>query len=277
MVLLIRKESDNLFPRVILATVIIIVIIIILYLLWRYVAIPISEGKFLGIRVVCTAPPPAPTNFGGRVIAGTSIRLGWDKTPVTDSYIVYMGTSANFSIPSADRMVPTTANTATLTSITPGKHYFKIIAINTCGQSEFSTEIQITTTQWPSSFKICKADNPTLCLLMQSDGAYARLSSDCPNKQCQISYPENSFIRAADRNLCLFSNKDSPVALIELPLQSKVCANSTNWIIDTNQNRVRSSDGMCLGANSQQSAIAYNTTCSLISNPNDVRYQWTIV
>ena len=277
MVLLIRKESDNLFFKVILAILIIMVIVVILYLLWRYVAIPIADGKFLGIRVACSQSPAAPLNLGGQIINGSSIKLQWNKTPRTDSYTLYMGKTVNFSTFIADRTISTIDTTVTLTQLTPGRHYFKVIAINTCGESVLSTEIQIVTTEWPTNFKICKADDPTLCLLMQSDGAYARLSSDCPNNQCSVEYASNTFIRSAGRNLCLFSNRDSPTALIELPVQSKLCATSTSWIADPVTTRIINRDGLCLGANSQQSAIVYNTQCSLISNSADARYQWTIV
>lgn len=277
MVLLIRKESGNLFFKVILTVVIIIVIVVILYLLWRYIAIPIAEGKFLGIRVACDKAPVAPSNLGGRIINGSEIRFQWDKTPQTDNYILYMGKRPNFSTAVAERTIPTTDTTVTLTGIIPGRHYFKIIARNSCGESPLSPEIQITTIEWPPRFKICKVDDPTLCLLMQSNGAYARLSSDCPNNQCSVEYAAKTFIRSAGRNLCLFSNRDSPKALIELPVQSKTCVNSTTWTPDPVNNRIISSDGMCLGANSQNSAILFNTQCSLLSNPNDARYQWTII
>lgn len=277
MVLLIRKESDNLFFKVILAMLIIIVIIIILYLLWRYVSIPISEGKFLGIRVTCSKSPETPKNLGGHIINGSSIKIQWDKTPQTDSYILHMGNKANFSTTAAERTVSLNKNFVTLTNLTPGQHYFKIIAVNICGQSQISSEIKITTTEWPSSFKICKIDDPTLCLLMQSDGAYARLSKDCPNNQCSVEYAGKTFIRTVNRNLCLFSNRNSDTGTIEFPVESKFCADSTTWITDPSNNRVISSDGLCLGANTQDSAIVYNTQCNLISNSSDPRYQWTIV
>ncbi|MBA3757208.1 MAG: fibronectin type III domain-containing protein [Nitrosomonas sp.] len=247
-----------------------------MFLLWRFIALPISQGKFLGIRVACSNDPIAPTNLGGRIVNGTSITVQWTKTPQTDSYILYLGRTANFSTTSSDREISTETNTVTVNNLVPGRYYFKVVAVNTCGQSGFSTEILVTVTEWPTTFKICKADDPTLCLLMQSDGAYARLSKECPNNQCNVEYAGNNFIRSSGRNLCLFSSRDSTTALIELPVTSKVCANSSIWSIDLDTNRIISSDGLCLGANSQNSGILYNTRCSLISNPQDPRYRWVV-
>lgn len=283
MVLLIRKDSDNLLFKVVLSIIIILIIIVILYLLWRFVAIPISEGRLLGIRIACTVAPLAPTNLRAVVTNDTQINVQWDRSLKTDSYVLYLGSSSNFSTVVAERSIPTTVNQVNLLNVTPGPHYLKVVAINSCGQSPLSSEIVITTTVWPSQFKLCKADDPTLCLLMQSDGAYARLSKACPNSQCSIQYSEGVLMKSSGRNLCLQADSDiggtsnSPLALIELPTIVRTCPGSSSWTIYPINGRIRSRDGLCLGANSQDSAILFNTECRLISNDRDTRYNWTVV
>jgi hypothetical protein len=278
MVLLIRKEPDNLLFKVVLSIIVILIIIVILYLLWRFVAVPISEGRLLGIRVACTTAPAAPTNLRATVTNDTQITVQWDRSLQTDSYVLYLGSSSNFSTVAAERSIPTAANQLNLLNVTPGPHYLKVVAINSCGQSAVSSEILITTTAWPTRFKLCKSDSPDLCLLMQTDGAFARLSKACPNNQCSIHYDAQVLIKNADRNLCLQSASNSSPPLIEVPVSVKTCDTSTNsWTIDPLQGRIRSREGLCLGANSQDSAILFNTSCNLISNDRDTRYNWVVV
>ena len=273
MVYTIRTDSDRLLSRVIILIIVIVIVVIVVYLLIKYVIIPAAQpGAFQ--KVTCTAAPAIPTGLSAVVNLNTA-RVSWNAVSDTDNYILYMGDITGFTIPIAERTITVYGNSIAVLNLLPKTYYFKVVSSNSCGTSALSTEISITVTTWPTNFKICKTDAQTICLLAQSNGSFARVSKACPNTQCSFKYPNTINISNLDGSLCI--DEDNPGGIvIEQPLLVETCTGPTAWNINLTTGRISSADGLCLGADDIAESIAYNTTCSNISNPNDARYIWTI-
>ncbi len=273
MVYTIKTDQDRLLFRVVVILVVIIVVVVLLYLLWKYVIVPAAQPSAFQ-KVTCTTAPAIPTGMS-IVISSNTGYVTWNAVSNTDNYILYVGHSAGFSTALAERTITVYGSSIAVLNLIPKTYYFKVLASNSCGNSKLSTETSATVTTWPAKFKICKGDTPTICLLEQSNGAQVRAVQTCPNQQCLFQYASLSNISNLDGSLCLF--EDNPGgSVIEQPVTSQTCTAPTVWNINLNTGRISSADGLCLGANSIAESIAYNTTCSDISNADDIRYIWTI-
>lgn len=265
--------AGNLFLQIITIIVVLVIIIIVVFLFYKLIVIPIST-PYAFQKVTCTTTPAIPSGIKATTTSNR-VYVSWTGVSNVDSYTLYMGTKAGFGIAIAERAITTYGPSIVVINLLPKTYYFKVLAVNSCGSSALSTETSITVGSWPALFKMCKSDIPTICLLAQSNGAQARVVSTCPNQQCVFSYLNQQNLANADDSLCILENNPGGV-VIEQPITSKTCTGATDWTINLSTGFISTADGLCLGADSIPESLAYNTTCSVISNPNDTRYVWTI-
>lgn len=275
MVVLVKGDEDKIISKTILYLVVLVVIVLLIYLAWLYVIRPAFDGTLFGqSQAACTTAPASPGGLTGSV-SGNIAKLNWNIATNADSYILYVGNSSNFTKPQAVRKIAVKGTSIAVENLLPLTYYFRIVAVNSCGESALSVQVELIVSTWPSKLKICKKDNPLICLLMQTEGAPARMSTDCPNTQCVFDYANLDKIANTNGTLCLQDN-DPGGTVIEAPLYSETCVGSNDWTINLSTGRIDNRAGLCLGADSIPESDVYNTTCSSISNPGDSRYAWVI-
>lgn len=278
MAVLIDRDDKNVTANVILIVIGITAIIIVLVLLWYYVISPRLNGSNGDDNVpVCIEPPSIPSGLTAN-ISGNAVSLTWTSTSNTDSYNVHVSPTPNFQINDAERTISVSTPTASVINLLPQTYYFKISSQNTCGSSNVSSEISATIIEWPGKMKICKDDNPNLCLLIPDAVSNdIRVSFACPNNSCDINYVNNE-------NLSLFPGgnfcvQDEPAlgTPVEDVITSQLCTTNANqkWDIDLSNGIISNSSGFCIGANNISESSAFNTDCSLLV-PNDPKYKWSV-
>lgn len=272
------RDNQSSVKKVILYIIAIVVVVAIVYVIWVYVYIPYRNGKIaLSSTVQCTSAPSPPTGLQATAEPNNRAYIKWTATAKADSYILYVGNYSSFGLADAERVIEVKGESIMILNLVPKTYYFKLKAVNTCGTSSLSAETPLVITTWPSSFRLCKRDSPNVCLLMQSDGAFARMAQDCTSDQCVMEYQNQQNIKRYGDNICLEAN-DQPGADIETPVTSITCgALTTAWNIDIPTGRITNAGGLCFGANSTGGSTAYNTQCSVISNPADARYAWDVI
>jgi len=277
MVVVIRTDDNSRALRqTILYIVVIVAVIIVIYLLWKYLIIPISKGTLFPLaKVSCTITPNTPTGLSASVAPNNRAIVLWTATANTDNYILYMGRAAGFSTSGAERAIKVIGNSVAVLNLLPVTYYFKVAAQNSCGTSGVSSEINITLTDFPASFKLCKMVDPNLCMIFQGENQLAGITSACSTGPCQFTHPGMTAIHSLTGNLCLFENVLG-LTTVEEPVSSSQCVSPTAWNINLTTGRVTTTNNLCLGADSVESSIAYNTNCASIINPDDDRYSWTI-
>jgi len=280
MPVIIPAGTESTSTRLIIYLITVAIIVLVAYIVYWYVIRPIIDGRLLpGSNVPCTTISPAVTDLTGNS-SGNRVYLKWSPTVRTDSYVVYMGITSSFNTALAERVIPVKGDSVAVLNLLPVTYYFKVESINSCGKSSLSNEISVLVTQYPHRYKICKTNVPTLCLLMQNEGAINRLSAQCPNTQCEFSRPTSQQIRAADDSICLAENDflNSGGATVQTFTYCRQCSDPTavKWNYDIVSRRIISEDGLALGADSIANSLVYNTTNTSISNANDGRYAWTI-
>ena len=275
MAYLISQQGSNSGSRFILYIVVITIIVIGVVLLWIYIIQPYINGTlFPSSTVACTVAPATPTSLVATA-SGNTARVSWNPTSNTDNYILYLGQNPNFTTATATRTIKVIGTSIAVQNLLPTTYYLFVVSSNSCGASTKSGTIPVIITTFPSQFQLCKKDNPLLCLLMQSNGAEARLSQSCPTNECVLKYPNLQNISNSDGSLCLFENNPGGI-VIEQPLLSKTCTAPTVWNYDQATEKVFTPDGLCLGADDSPESTVYNTTCSQLSNTEDPRYVWVI-
>lgn len=277
MAVVIRAEEDGQsFRKLIIYIIVITAIVIIIYLFWRYILLPFSRGTlFPPAKVSCTETPSSPSNLSGAAAARNRAIIQWTATANTDDYTLYVGRAPGFATGGAERTIKVIGASVAVLNLLPVTYYFKVAANNSCGTSAVSNEISVTITEFPATFKLCKLTDPTLCLIFQGNDLPAGITATCSTGPCEFTHPGMTSIRSLNDNLCLFSN---PLGLVnaEEPVESEVCNNPTTWNINFANNRVTTFDNLCLGANNIEASVAYNTNCTVISNPDDERYSWVL-
>lgn len=277
MVVLIPEDRGSSVSRVIIYVIVIVVILLAIWGLYLYVYRPWREGKiFQPTKVTCTVGPSPPLNVTAVAQPNNRGLITWNASANTDSYILYMGNYSNFGIADAERVIPVKGTSIVVLNLVPKTYYFKVAAVNSCGTSSVSAEAPLPVTTWPSTFKLCKRDAPTTCLLFQGNDQFALMSNSCTFNRCTMTYENLQQIKRADANLCLRAN-DQPGVDIENPVTSSDCASAGNWSIDVPTGRITNAAGLCFGADSNDGTAAYNTQCSVISNPQDARYAWEVI
>lgn len=275
MVYLVNANEQTFGTRFIFYLILIIVVVIVVILLWIYVIQPYVTGKlFTPSNVACNAAPATPTGLA--VVAdNNTAKVSWNPTADTDNYILYVGTVHGFTTATAVRTITVIGNSVAVLNLLPITYYFFVVAVNSCGTSNNSPQISLTITVFPQHFKLCKQDNQLICLLMQSNGAEARVSQACPTNECTLTYLDSQFLANSDQSLCLFENNPGG-NVVENLILTKTCTSPTNWNFDSTTGRVTTNDGMCLGADDFAESTAYNTTCSNIGSITDTRYTWVV-
>src|SRR5579885_63005 len=267
----IKTETSNAGLKAITIILVVIAIIVILLALWLYFIIPFLQRKSsTPTNAACTTAPPIPTNISGTA-SGNTVIITWSATTSTDSYNVYVSRVPVFDKGTAERTIPSTTNNLTVTNLIPVTYYFTVTSVNTCGESAFSTEIQVTITTWPTRIRICKQDDPTICLTNHEvTNGNPTVTLSCNNNNCTLDYPNQQHItKNPNDTFCLNTNFVSNPT-IENAVLSEPCSNSSqqNWTIDLSTGRISSpSQNLCLGADDSAESFAYNTTCSVIANP----------
>jgi fibronectin type 3 domain-containing protein len=91
--------------------------------------------------------PATPTNVMAEALSAVSIKVSWDSIPAAAYYEIYLGTSANGDYGLIDS---TTYRSYTHTRLQiSSTHYYKIVAKNSCGESEKSNSASATTNACP--------------------------------------------------------------------------------------------------------------------------------
>lgn len=278
MAVVVRRGPENPGRTILLVVLITITILVLFLVVYYYVILPYRRlaASNTATTVRCDEAPSAPTGVAGAA-SGNSAVITWSQTPVTDSYRVYMGRVSGFTKASAERTIPSNTNSVTVVNLVPDTYFFVVTAVNTCGESTTSSQVSVTTTTWPATLKLCKADNPLLCLLLPPNPAQiARVSTACPANGCNIDYiSQNRFALSPDAAVCLQSNFIANPN-IENDVFMQICSGAANqtWTIDLNTQRVTNPQGLCLGADDVAESFAFNTDCNLLQ-VGDARYLWT--
>lgn len=265
------------WSRIVLWVVVIIALIVIVWAIWKYIYRPYREGTLGNSNTVkCTAKPDSPTGLTAKIQTNNRAYVSWTATANTDSYRLYVGNTAGFATIDAERAIDAKSDNIIVLNLSPKTYYFKVVAINTCGTSNNSSEVSITITQWPDIFKLCKRDSPEICINFEGDGDPVRMSNQCTNNECQLTYADLQKFKRYNTDLCLAS-EDIIGPDVETPLTSKSCASAGTWNMNISTGRISNGAGLCFGGNSVPDTAAYNTDCAIISNPDDARYAWEVV
>jgi hypothetical protein len=274
MAVVIRGDNNIVLSKLVLYLIIIVLIVVIVWALWYYVISKYLRGEiFAPGKVTCTTAPGVPTGLAVTLNSNRAY-VSWTTTAKTDNYILYMGRIPNFPLVSAERTITVRGNSVVVLNLIPVTYYFKVAAANSCGTSSPSTEIALVVTDWPSKFKLCKTDDPRICLSMDTANEAAFTSEVCANGICDLTYASEQNIKRADADLCLFQT-DIPGPDIETGLVANTCTLPTVWTINLSTGRVTSPAGLCMGGESIAGVQVFNTDCGLIFNPDDPRYSWT--
>ncbi len=278
MSIIIRKEPENVGRTIAIIIIVTLTVIVLALVIVYYVLIPYRRIRSSGSTrpaVACTAPPNAPLGFS-RSISGNSVVLSWNEQTSADSYKVYVGKESGFIKSAAIRVVPSTNNTVDVINLIPGTYYFVVSAINTCGESFTSTQVSAVITVWPTTIKLCKNENPTICLFLPTAaGQNARVSATCPAGGCNINYlSQNRFATSPNDAYCLNSN-----FILNPNIENDVAVQPCNgsaqqtWTIDLTTKRVTNPQGLCLGSTLVPETFVFNTDCNAVI-ATDSRYLW---
>jgi hypothetical protein len=279
MVVVIKTENPNAFTTILLIVTVVIAIILVLLVLWIYLFYPWIKSleSSSSNQVKCTVAPNTPIGLTGAPSSNTIV-ASWTATSNTDSYNVYLSNVQNFNKGTAQRIVPSTTNNVTIVNLVPITYYIAVTAVNSCGESALSTPVTVIVTTWPLRIKLCKQDDPVLCLSIPDViGQYATVSQTCSNNSCTIDYinQQKLALNPAD-SFCVQTNFIA-IPNIEQPVPSESCTSTTtqNWNINLLTGQVSNVQGLCLGADDNAETYAFNTDCNLL-NPTDTRYLWTV-
>lgn len=275
MAFVVKKDNGTTLGKVLLIIVLIVVIVSVVYFVWYYGVRRYLDYQLLTpSHVLCTSAPASPTNLSG-YLSNNRAYLMWSSVPNVDDYLVYVGTHVGFPTSAATRTITVVGNSVAVLNISPGIYYFKVAASNSCGTSAVSNEIILAETNVPSTFKLCKSDNPTYCLALSNPANPAFSSTTCANSSCDLTYINNANVKRANANLCLFETNPGGIVIENATLVNP-CTGETDWTMDFTTGFISSADGLCLGADDVDGSASYNTTCSQIVNPTDARYVWTM-
>lgn len=274
------NREFNLVQYLIALSMLILAIVIFIYL-WKAFIVPYAEARLLvPEKVYCESKPSRPINLLSRVEENRAY-LSWKATSFTDSYNVYLGDEPLFQPRNAIRTISSNESKAIIFNLIPGDYYVKVSSLNTCGESELSNENSFQVTQIPSRFRICKVDNPSLCMIFRTDNNEVYLL-DVENTGVDPNLFLSEFslvgnqIKSADGNLCLNDNLTA-LPVVEEPVTTDTCpGDGDQWTFDFNTGRINSSNGVLLGSNSINGSVIFNTSPSVILNPSDPRYLWEI-
>jgi len=87
----------------------------------------------------CVTPPPAPSGYAAQTSDSTAV-LSWERSPSATSYVLEAGTAAG----QANLFNANVGNVLSLSATAPfGVYFTRLRAINACGSSEPSSEVQI--------------------------------------------------------------------------------------------------------------------------------------
>jgi len=281
MVVIIKKDSEYLNVRIIVIFTILVVIAVIVILLWIYVINPYiqslsGDGTTPGVE--CISPPGIPIGLQTSV-SGNSVEVSWQPNQLTDSYKLYVSSIDGFSPGTAERTISITDTTYNVINLLPIPYFFRLSAVNSCGESNVTAQVSATVTTWADKVKVCKADAPNLCLLLPHVLTQnARVSLACPNDECDLSYPNQTNITCScpGSTFCLQESPGLGIPVEEVvQVQNCDMGSDQEWDIDLAAGRIVSNGGFCLGADNVPESFAFDTDCSLIT-PTDSRYLWTI-
>ena len=85
--------------------------------------------------------PSAPANLVVVAVVGTTVSLRWNPVSNATQYLVLVGTA-----PSSSNILSTNTTNADYTwgGVQPGHHYARVQAVNSCGTSGSSNEVDFT-------------------------------------------------------------------------------------------------------------------------------------
>lgn len=278
MTVVLKNENTNTVTTVLLIVTIVIAIILVLLVLWIYLIYPWIRDlqNSSSNQVKCTAAPNTPIGLTGSPSSNTIV-ASWTATGNTDSYNVYLSTVQNFNKGTALRTIPSSKNSVTIINLIPITYYISVSAVNSCGESALSPPVTVIVMTWPLRIKLCKQDNPLLCLSVPDViGQFATVSQTCNNNSCNIDYINQQKLALNPGNAFCVESNFITNPNIENPVPSEACSTSTNqnWTINLTSGQVTNVQGLCLGADNSAESYAYNTDCNIIS-PSDSRYLWT--
>lgn len=277
MAVLIKDTESSLVWKTILYTFLIAVIVVIAYMLWTYVISRYIRGEiFAPTEVACTVAPETPTDFTVTPSSNTAI-VEWSEVSNVDNYILYLGTVPNFDLVLAERTITVIGNSIAVLNLIPITYYFKVAAVNSCGTSDLSVEKSVTITDWPEQLKICKKDDLSMCIHVGEAGEEIGpfVTDVCVEGNCNLTYFGEEFIKRFDKDVCIAKNNTGGT-VIEEAVSAQECTSPTIWEIDLATGRITTQDGLCLGSYASKGNPVFNTTCSVISNPDDARYLWVV-
>lgn len=277
MTVTIKSENTNTVTTVLLIVTVVIAIILVLLVLWIYLIYPWIKNleSSSSNQVKCTAAPNTPIGLTGSPSSNTIV-ASWTATGDTDSYNVYLSNVQNFTKGTALRTIPSTTNNVTIINLIPITYYISVSSVNSCGESPLSTPVTVIVTTWPLRIKLCKQDNPLLCLSVSDViGQYATVSQTCSNNSCNIDYVNRQKLALNPGDAFCVQSNFITNPNIENPVPSQACSASTaqNWTINLSTGQVTNVQGLCLGSDNNAETYAYNTDCNVIS-PTDARYLW---
>lgn len=284
-----NKRAFQPIQFLIFLSVIVVVVVTLIYS-WQRWGVPFANGTFLTPSTKsCTVAPTRPINLFSEVV-DNRVYLKWTATTFTDNYTVSVGTRSGFTRTQTIRELITPDNETAVINLNPGNYYVRVQSNNTCGTSGNSTENAFAITTFPEKFRICKKNNPGLCLRYDPFAA----NGDVPTiETVDQSIATEAYLRTfefrydtltqriintgSSFDYCLNDNPTPPLSVENL-VNFGVCpADGTAWTITFDDGRILSNNNYVLGAGSGNGSQAYNTDVTVLTNPNDSRYVWEIV
>lgn len=219
-----------------------IIIIIVVVLVAANQSAYFKKGSTLA-RQPCTDPPSTPINVSASNTQADIIVLNWSLLVDAESYTAYIGDNPNFSVGLELAHRSTKSNSTSFGNLALGKtYYLKVEAVNACGKSELSNEVQYTLPfQFPDRFVIALKVTPSLEVC---DGHSDLISPDdttaasrfCNFRDAWASYnPGDQSIRQSDRPThCL--TREGPGVNFDVSWLSCTGGSNQKWSYDANIN-----------------------------------------
>jgi hypothetical protein len=153
----------------------------------------------------CVTAPATPSGLSATNPQGDLLILDWNDLAGVDEYVAYIGDTPNFAVANALAVRTVNFSSASFANLTLGvTYYFKVKAVNTCGESLLSPEISVYLAfQYPTRFNIVSRLQPNLKLCGDSAVLYAYIYCDDINSLMFQQESDNTLRRAASPGLCM--------------------------------------------------------------------------
>lgn len=212
----VRSGGSSTTIIIIIVVVVLIAAGIALWFWWSQSVGDTGDGSGNGNGGDCIAPPPAPTGLSASPSSSArSINISWTDPGDVGAWIVYVSETPGVSQSNADASFATETPNFEHTNLLPGQQfYYRVTAVNLCGEGAFSTEeVNATSTTWPTKFRYCKRSDIAYCMEEQTTNVVV-MRNGCIGPQCDYTGSSSLIIGDQVGTRCL---GETPLFVVEVP------------------------------------------------------------